>query len=195
MITDRDREIINYIYEIGFATIDQVSDMYFTNLKSGYDLARRRLKRIKETSDYLRVVKNNETNQLIYIPTESNIKRVSMHNIKVIDYLCKLKKIGCEIERVEIEHDFNGIIPDAYVSLIFDGYRFHQLIEVQIRHDYVDINRYNKCMDSILDTTGNVIPTLVIIQNTNKNYSNENKTQMDIKQMDLNMDDVAKVLC
>lgn len=195
MITDRDREIINYIDKIGFATIEHVSDMYFTNLKSGYDLARRRLKKIKDTSNYLKVIKNTETNQLIYIPLDSNLKRVSMHNLKIIDYLCKIKKLGAEIETVKIECNFDNVIPDAYVSILFDGYRFHQIIEVEIRHDYVDVNRYNKCIDSILNSTNNVFPKLIIIQNTNKDYSKDNKTQMDILQMDLEMHDVAKVFC
>lgn len=196
MITDRDREIINYIYKIGFATIEQIATMFFTDQKSGYDLARRRLKAIRNQSEYLKSLKNSETNQLIYFPCDSNRKRISMHDLKVIDYLCELKKLGCEINEIIIEPNFLDIIPDALVTFVFDGFKYYQLIEMQLRHDYVDLDRFNKegVVAEILKKTNNVLPTLIIIQNTNKDYSEANKTQLDIKQLKLDMVDVAKVL-
>lgn len=194
MITERDREIINYIYKIGFGTIEQISSMFFTNKKSGYDLARRRLKAIKNQSDYLRTIQNTETNQLVYIPKESTLKRVTLHSLKLIDYLCELKKLGCDIETIDLEYDFGGAVPDAFIVFKFNGYRYYQLIEMQLRHDVVDIDRYGRVINNILKRTNGVTPTIVIIQNTNKQYPETNIAGMDIRQLKLDMNDIAKVL-
>ena len=47
MITDRDREIINFIDKIGFSTINHIADLFFNDNSFSYDLARRRLKKIR----------------------------------------------------------------------------------------------------------------------------------------------------
>lgn len=194
MITERDREIINFIYDIGFITIAQAGKLFYTESHISYDLARNRLKKIVRQDLYIKSFRNIETKQVIYVPKESRIKRVSKHDILVIDYLSELKSLGCEIEKVEIERDFGGVVPDAYIKFIFNGYRYHQLLEIQLRHDYVDINRYNKVKDKILEETNNIIPNLVIVQDTNKDYSNENKTDMEIVQLKTHLEDIAKVL-
>lgn len=194
MITDRDREIINFIYDIGFITIEQAGKIFFTDSKVSYDLARNRLKKLVKQGLYLKSIRNTETKQLLYAPKESRLKRVSKHDLLVLDYLAELKVLGCEIEVIEIEKDYGGIIPDAYIKFIFNGYRYHQLLEIELRHDYVDINRFNTVKDKILEETNNVLPTIVIIQDTNKDYSVDNKTDMGIVQVKTHLSDVAKVL-
>lgn len=194
MITERDREIINFIYDIGFITIPQAGKLFYTDSHINYDLARRRLKKIVNQDLYIKAFRNIETKQIIYIPKESKTKRISKHDILVIDYLSELKSLGCNIEKVEIEKDFGGIIPDAFIVFTFNGYRYYQLLEVQLRHDYVDINRFRGVMDKILSLTNNTTPNVVIIQDTNKDYSVDNKTVMDIIQLKTHLDDIAKVL-
>ena len=68
------------------------------------------------------------------------------------------------------------------------------MLEVQLRHDYVDINRFNKVLTDILSVTNNVLPSIVIIQNTNKDYSIDNKTDMKVIRLNTALDDVVKVL-
>lgn len=194
MITDRDRDIINFIYDIGFITIEQTGKLFFTDSKVPYDLARNRLKKLVKQDLYIKAIRNTETKQLLYVPKESKLKRVSKHDLLVLDYLAELKCLGCEVETVEVEKDFGGIIPDAYVRFVFNGYRYHQLLEIELRHDYVDINRFNKVKDTILQATNNTLPNIVIIQDTNKDYSVDNKTDMEVVQLRTNLNDVAKVL-
>lgn len=194
MITDRDRDIINFIYDIGFITIEQTGKLFFTDSKVPYDLARNRLKKLVKQDLYIKAIRNTETKQLLYVPKESKLKRVSKHDLLVLDYLAELKCLGCEVETVEVEKDFGGIIPDAYVRFVFNGYRYHQLLEIELRHDYVDINRFNKVKDKIIQETNNILPTIVIVQDTNKDYSADNKTDMEVVQLRTNLNDVAKVL-
>lgn len=194
MITERDREIINFIYDIGFITIEQAGKLFFSESKVSYDLARRRLKKIATSSDYIKRFSNTETKQIIYIPKDSKLKKLSKHNILLIDYLAELKSLGADIEKIEVEKDLGGVIPDALISFTFGGYRYYQLLEVQLRHDYVDINRFNKVLTDILSVTNNVLPSIVIIQNTNKDYSIDNKTDMKVIRLNTALDDVVKVL-
>ena len=194
MITDRDRDIINFIYDIGFITIEQTGKLFFTDSKVPYDLARNRLKKLVKQDLYIKAIRNTETKQLLYVPKESKLKRVSKHDLLVLDYLAELKCLGCEVETVEVEKDFGGIIPDAYVRFVFNCYRYHQLLEIELRHDYVDINRFNKVKDKIIQETNNILPTIVIVQDTNKDYSADNKTDMEVVQLRTNLNDVAKVL-
>ena len=194
MITDRDRDIINFIYDIGFITIEQTGKLFFTDSKVPYDLARNRLKKLVKQDLYIKAIRNTETKQLLYVPKESKLKRVSKHDLLVLDYLAELKCLGCEVETVEVEKDFGGIIPDAYVRFVFNGYRYHQLLEIELRHDYVDINRFNKVKDKIIQETNNILPTIVIVQDTNKDYSADNKTDMEVVQLRTTLNDVAKVL-
>ena len=105
-----------------------------------------------------------------------------------------IKSLGADIERIEVEKDFGGVIPDALISFTFNGYRYYQLLEVELRHDYVDINRFILIIDKILKETNNVLPSIVIIQNTNKDYSKDSRTDMAIMQLKTSLEDVAKVL-
>lgn len=194
MITERDREIINFIYDIGFVTIEQAGKLFFTDSKVSYDLARNRLKKLVRQDLYIKAIRNTETKQLLYVPKESKLKRVSKHDLLVLDYLAELKCLGCEIETVELEKDFGGVIPDCYIKFVFNGYRYHQLLEIQLRHDYVDINRFNKVKDKILEETNNVLPNIIVIQNTNKDYNLDNKTGFDVVQVRVDFGEIAKVL-
>lgn len=196
MITARDRDIINFIDSIGFSSIKNISDMFFTNSRYGYDLARKRLKKIEETKQYVKSFRNEDTNEIVYIPSNSRLKNVSVHNIKVLEYICKLKCLGCNMKTTEIEPIFNSIKPDAFISFEFDGYLYHQILEVQIRHNYIDLKRFkeNDTINAILDKTKNVIPRIVIVQNTSKDYAKDNDTQFRITQLSMKMDDIAKVL-
>ena len=194
MITERDREIINFIYDIGFATIEQIGHLFFQGKKTAYDLARRRLKKIKENGSYIKSIQNKETTQVVYIPINSERKNVTVHSLKIIDYVCELKKLDCEIERIEVEPTFGNIRPDAYVVFAFNGYRYHQLVEVQLRHGYVDIERFENGLNDILDKTQNILPSIIIIQNTKKIYPTVNSIGMNVIQLRTDMGEVAKVL-
>lgn len=194
MITKRDREIINFIYDFGFITIEQCSKIFFNQSVSAYDLARRRLKKIADNNNYIKSKLNSETKQLLYIPKESNIKGISKHDLLVIDYLAELHSIGADIENCFIEKNYDGVIPDALLIFTLGGYRFYQLIEVQLRHDIVNVNRYARVMDKVLSDTNNVIPKIVIIQDTKKDYNKDNDTDIEVLQLKTSLEDIAKVL-
>lgn len=192
MITDRDREIINFIDKIGFATINHIADLFFNCNTFAYDLARRRLKKIKENGNYLRSVYCSEINKLIYTPYDSKKINIKIHDIKLIDYLIKLKKLGCDIKEFELFPHFNNIVPDMYLKFVFDGYEYYQLIEVQLRHDNVNLDRFmvEDNIKSILTRCNNTLPTIVIVQDSRYIYEN---SYYDIIKLNTNLNDIGKV--
>lgn len=194
MITKRDREIINFIYDFGFITIDQCAKTFYKGCVSAYDLARRRLKKLSETSNYIKPKTNSDTKQLIYIPKESQLKGVSLHDMLIMDYLAELNFIGADIEKCYIEREFDGIIPDAFIIFKFGGYRFYQILEVQIRHDVVNISRLEKIIPEVIKETNGYIPKVVIIQDTNKDYNVDNQTEFEIVQLKTDLEGVPKVV-
>ena len=113
MITKRDRDIINFIYDFGFITIEQCSKIFYKDCSSAYDLARRRLKKISENGNYIKPKLNTETKQTLYVPKDSTLKGITLHNRLILDYLAELHYIGAVIENVYIEKEYNGVIPDA----------------------------------------------------------------------------------
>lgn len=194
MITDRDREIINFIDKIGFSTINHIADLFFNGNNFSYDLARRRLKKIRDNGNYLRSVYCSEINKLIYIPINSKKTSVKIHDIKLVDYLIKLKKLGCNIKEFEMFPKFNNVVPDMFVKFEFDGYEYYQIVEIQLRHDNVDVNRLSKeeTIRCILDRCDNTLPTLVIIQDTRYDYSNLD-TPYDIVKINTDMSNIGKI--
>ena len=194
MITDRDREIINFIDKIGFSTINHIADLFFNGNNFSYDLARRRLKKIRDNGNYLRSVYCSEINKLIYIPINSKKISVKIHDIKLVDYLIKLKKLGCNIKEFEMFPKLNNVIPDIFVRFEFDGYEYYQIVEIQLRHDNVDVNRLSKeeNIRCILDRCDNTLPTLVIIQDTRYDYSNLD-TPYDIVKINTDMSNIGKI--
>lgn len=196
MITKRDREIINFIYAIGYLSIDQCSKLFFSDRNYAYDLARKRLKKISEQADYIKPILNAETKQTIYVPKEVKIKKISKHDLLLLDYLAELKVLGVEVEKVELVPDLDGAIPDMFIKFTFDGYRYYQFVEMQLRHDFVDIEKFNKpgVISKIYELTNNTRPRLVIIQDTKKDYNKDNPTAMKIIQLNTNLDGLMKVL-
>lgn len=196
LITDRDKEIIDFIYDIGFSSIKTISDMFFNDCRYGYDLARKRLKKIYDVGGYIKKFNNSETCEIIYVPENSKLKKVSMHNMKILDYICKIRCLGCNIKEVEFEPVFDNIKPDAILKFEFNGYEYFQILEVQLRHDFVNLKRYesNDVINAIVSKTSGILPKLIIVQNTGRDYSKENNTQFDIAQLDIKMNDIAKVL-
>lgn len=196
MLTDRDKNIISFIESIGFASIQQVQKMFF-NTRYGYDCARKRLKKLADNKGYIKCFKNFDTNEYIYIPIKSNLKKVSLHNLKILDYICELHILGCKINLIELEPIFHNIKPDALINFEFNGYSYYQLIEVQMRHSFVDIDRFldNQVVTEIYNRCNEVLPRLIIIQDTNKDYNKNNNTQFDIVQLYTDLSDIAKVLC
>lgn len=194
MITKRDREIIDFINNFGCITIKQCGDLFFTNNKSCYDGARLRLKKIEKTKSYIKHMFNAETKEKIYIPINSKAKNFRKHKLLTIDYIVALKRMGAKFARLELEYDFGGVKPDAFLIFEFNKKIYFELVEVQLSHKLVDINRYNLVKNKIAEETKKKRPAIIIIQNTRYDYNKDNATGFNVIKLNTKLEELAKVV-
>lgn len=135
MLTDRDKDILRWIESYKSLTINQAVKMYFKNNYSG---ASRRLKQL-EDQGLIKSFNSQIRNEKVYIFD----KKVSDHNLYILDYIAWLVEKGAELKDINLNPSFfNGLLkPDAYVSFKYDGYIFFTLLEVDYTH-YTDNSKF-----------------------------------------------------
>lgn len=195
VLSPRDREILLHIESWGFATIKQITDIFFREQKYGYDMARKRLN-LMVKDHKLFVHRNYENNMNIY--TFEKIKKVSQSNIIVMDFYAKLMIEGAEILLFEREYNkfMDGKIrPDIFVAVKIENWIIYMFVEAQLRHVKADIEKYEKLYASgdfqrKFSTT--TFPTVVVIDDVKhkKDYESPN---FKIAQIDLCMGGFPKI--
>lgn len=128
MLTDRDLEILSWIDKYRAISIEQCQYIFF---KGSYEAARRRLS-ILEKDKIIKSYISKSTKQKVYY----NNKKISDHDLYILDYIKELKKNNCEIIDIRIKPQYLNklIIPDAFVKFKFKKYMFNTLLEVDYSH-------------------------------------------------------------
>ena len=165
IITSRDKLILNHIEKYKFTTISQIADIFFKDRKYSYDIARKRLNlMVKE--EKLFAIKDYKTGLNIY--SLNKIKNPSHSDILLMDFHSKLISEGCEIIFFEKEYNMQDgkIRSDGFCAFKCCNYIMYLFIEVQLRHAYPDIKKYENLYESgefqnKFDT--DVFPTVVVI--------------------------------
>lgn len=128
MLTDRDLEILEWIDKYKAITVEQARYIFF---KGSYEAARRRLA-ILEKDKIIKSYISRTTKQKVYYID----KKISDHDLYILDYIKELKKLNCEILDIKLKPLYlNGLmIPDAFVRFKFSKYTFNTLLEVDFTH-------------------------------------------------------------
>ena len=128
MLTERDLKILEWIDEFKAISIEQCRYIFFNG---SYEAARRRLSTLEKDKS-IKSYTARATKQKVYYVD----KKISDHDLYILDYLKVLKSYGCEIVDVKIKPRYlnNLIIPDAFVKFKFNKYTFNTLLEVDYTH-------------------------------------------------------------
>lgn len=128
MLTKRDKEILIWIQDYGAITINQAKILFF---KGSYDNARRRL-RLLEKEEVLKSYVLRETKEKAYY-TE---RKISLHDIYVLNYVTKLVEIGCKVVDIKIKPRYlnDSLIPDAFVKFAYNDDLYITFLEVDYKH-------------------------------------------------------------
>lgn len=128
MVTKRDKEILIWIQDYKAITINQAKVLFFNN---SYDNARRRL-RLLEQQGILNSYILRETKEKVYYID----KKISLHDIYVLDYIKKLKELGCRIVDIVIKPRYlnDSLIPDALVKFAYNDDLYITFLEVDYKH-------------------------------------------------------------
>lgn len=128
MLTNRDFEILDWIKEYKAITIEQCQFLFFNG---SYEAARRRLALFEKEYNVKSYISRTTKQKVYYLD-----KKISEHDVYILDYLKELKKAGCELLDIKIKPKYlkNLIIPDAFVKFKYNKYIFNTLLEVDYMH-------------------------------------------------------------
>ena len=131
MLLDRDKEVLIFLEKYNAITISLAQYMLFNG---SYESARRRLKQLEDRSLIKSYLSKAKKEKIYYLN-----RKVSDHNVYILDYLKELKRLKCNLLEVKFQPQYlkGNIIPDAYVRFKYDGDIYITLLEVDYTH-YTD---------------------------------------------------------
>lgn len=168
-LTKRDKNILKFIEEYKSLTIKQCSQLFFNNCKESYYQARKRLKLLAD-NHYLKRYRKDMRSETVYYMD----KKLSCHDLKVIDVYACLKTIGVDIKTFEREYVINcggkEYRADGFFEFICcDGYFHLLLVEIDDTHftslnKLLDIYNSNYFQDKYKNLDDNLFPNVIIIR-------------------------------
>lgn len=176
-LTDRDQKVLKFVEQYGSTTISQTQKMFYNTQKYGYDIARRRLRKMV-VNNKLKVSRDPSGNENVYY-TE---KKLNYHDLLVLDYYAELIYQGAQVVYFKRNQPWLGgkYISDAYCCYVLGRKVFFNIIEV-VRTHKVDNDKYLKLIESgepqrfnsiIYEKLGgkpiNEFPRLIIIDNVER---------------------------
>lgn len=168
MLTQRDKNMLRYLEDHGAFTIYQCYQMFFKHSRYGFDLARKRLKKLEELK-FIKHYTNTATKEYVYYLD----KRLSAHELYVMSVYSTLIYEGAEIIKFQKESRFlNGDIrADALIEYSFNGYIDDIIVEVDLTHS-PDISEYERLYDAgeLQKQCGGEFPILLIVSDKDKKY-------------------------
>lgn len=190
MITQRDREILKFVDEYGYITIEQAKVLFFNdkNLGTGYEMARRRLSMLVKAGE-LKSGKIQTNNKNVYY---KGIKP-SYHNITIIDCLCKLVEVGAKIIRFEKNKSWldDLIISDAYCECEFNDCIYQFIFEICYMNKNIPIQNYVKLYSTF--DTNSMCPLIVKVNLLGENKKNYGALKDCIVDVDYQFNQFAKI--
>jgi hypothetical protein len=172
ILTQRDKSILRFIENFGGITIYQCSKVFFTDAKHGYELARKRLKKMYEMK-LLKYHTNILTNERIYC---TDVK-MTPHSVYLIDLYATFIQHGARIL------DFNFKQPpwmnnkyksDGFLKIEYNNLVRIFCVEVDVTHStklekYEDIYNSNEIQNKY-----GTFPMVIIIGDTINQEKSEN---------------------
>lgn len=201
-ITDTDQKVLNFVEQYGSITISQAQKMFYNTQKYGYDIARRRMKKLV-THNKLRVARDVQGNENVYY-TE---KKLSYHDLLALDYYAELVYNGAKIVYFKQRQPWmnNKCISDAYCCYVLGNKVFFNIVEV-VRTHGVDKAKYlelynlgepQKFNSIIYEKLGgepiNEFPRLIVIDNVMHNKDLFIHENIKVHQLDFHLRDFSKI--
>lgn len=149
MITERDKEIIEYFAKYKYATINQLEKIFFRDAQYSYNICRRRLRELR-FKEYIKVEKNVEINKNIYMLNRDFITMPGTETIIALDVYAKLKELDFNIVDFQINKSWgdSGIKSKAFFIFTVENRRYTFFLEVNNLKKELDLEKYVKLRES-----------------------------------------------
>lgn len=137
-LTDTDQKVLKFVEEYGSITISQAQKMYYNTQKYGYDIARRRMRKLVDHGK-LKVSRDNSGNENVYYIE----KKLTYHDLLVLDYYAELIRQGARKVYFRPRKSWmqGKCISDGYCCYILGDKVYFNIIEV-VRTHGVDKDKY-----------------------------------------------------
>lgn len=175
-LTNRDKEIFKFIEQYGSITINQCSKIFFSKCKQNYYQARKRLKLLSDNKYLKRYRKDMRSEAVYYLD-----KKLSAHDLKVLDIYAELINQGAEIKYFKREYAIptknKEYRADGLIECIKDGYFYPILVEIDYTHftsnkKLLDIYSSNYFQKKYKDLDEDIFPTVLIVRPFISSYNN-----------------------
>jgi hypothetical protein len=194
--TSRDMRILTHFDNHLYGSIEQIQKLFFEDTKSGYIIANRRLKKLKEMG-YLENSMDLTSNRLIYRKKHPKVKPPSYHRVLILDAYSQLSALGYDVKYFKAEKEWLGgkFRSDGFIVInaIDRIYRF--FMEVQLSNHDPNLSKYDELLSTgVVQKEFNckINPNVLLI--SDKHYEDMNVNQCRIIQVPTNFNQLSKFL-
>lgn len=139
IVTDKDKEVLQFLEKFKVATTDTISELFYHNLK----WTQRRLKKLYDNK-YLKRERDHFTSQYMYYIRKPKQLR---HDLLLTDFYREMNRLT-DIELFEKEFTIDNVRPDGLIAYRYKGKSYIACIEVQIANIALDVEKYEKLFKS-----------------------------------------------
>jgi hypothetical protein len=172
MITQRDKHILKFIETFGGITINQCAKIFFKDTKHGYDLARKRLRKVMDMTE-LKYFTNKLTGERVYCEN----KKLTPHGIYILDIVAMFLNSGAKLIEFVKEPQWLGgkYRSDAFFIIEYNGTKRAICLEVDVLHS-TDMSKYEEIYDDGLfqRTFNGNFPLILVVGDILTDYQNKN---------------------
>lgn len=166
IITDRDKEIIQFLKDFKVASTNTISDLFFN---SSLRPCQRRLKYLCEHGYINSYQENVITEKIHYVKRKpTNLQ----HALILSQFMAKLKINNIEIIKYKVPYKFENIIADAFIAVRADNKNLIYFVEVENTKQF-DLEKYEKLYYSRnWKEVFPIFPSIIVISNRKVNKNN-----------------------
>lgn len=137
VITDRDKEIIQFLKDFKVASTNTISDLFFN---SSLRPCQRRLKYLYEHGYINSYQENVITEKIHYVKRKpTNLQ----HALILSEFMSKLKINNIEVIKYKVPYKFENIIADAFIAIRINNKNLIYFVEVENTKQF-DLEKYEK---------------------------------------------------
>lgn len=182
VITERDKEIIQFLKDFKVATTTTIADIYFN---SSIRPCQRRLKHLSEHGYIKSYQENIITEKIHYVRKKPvNLK----HALILSEFISKLKINNIEILKYKVPYKIDNVIADAFIAIKVNNQNYIYFVEVENTKKF-DLDKYEKLYYSrTWKDIFPIFPGIIVI--SDKQVKNNNKfniinIKLDLKDLKL----------
>lgn len=174
ILTDRDKEIIQFLKDFKVATTTTISQIYFN---SSIRPCQRRLKYLSEHG-YIKSYQETVITEKIHYAKRKPINL--KHALVLSEFIAKLKIQNIEILKYKVPYQISNIIADAFIAIRINNQNYIYFVEVENTKKF-NLDKYEKLYYSrIWKETFPIFPNILVITDKKINR-NEKLNIIDIK--------------